>query len=208
MLHTRLCDVFGIEHPILNAPMGGGTSTAALAASVSEAGGLGMIGGTSIGGASWLRDEIKRAHDLTARPFGVGFISHLRGAAQLMDVAIEEGVRVIAHSFADPAPFMSAARAAEVTVLCQVRTVADALPGRRLRRRRHRRPGHRSRWPHRRRVRNAAPRSGGRRRRSTDSRDRCRRYRRWPWNCGRVDPRSGRRLDGNPLHRESRGGNF
>jgi nitronate monooxygenase len=106
--------------------MGGGTSTAALAASVSEAGGLGMIGGTSVGGASWLRDEIQRAHDLTDRPFGVGFISHFPGAAELMDVAIENGVRVIAHSFADPEPFMPAARGAGVTVLCQVRTVADA----------------------------------------------------------------------------------
>ena len=118
MLHTRLCDVFGIEHPILNAPMGGGTSTASLAASVSEAGGLGMIGGTSIGGASWLRDEIKHAHDLTDRPFGVGFISHFPGAAQLMDMAIEEGVRIVAHSFADPEPFMSAARATQTSRCC------------------------------------------------------------------------------------------
>jgi nitronate monooxygenase len=126
VLHTRLCDLFGIEHPILNAPMGGGMSSAGLAAGVSEAGGLGMIGGTSMGGASWLRDEIKRAQDLTDRPFGVGFISHFPGAAQLMDVATEAGVRIVAHSFADPAPFMAAAHDAGATVLCQVRTVADA----------------------------------------------------------------------------------
>ena len=46
MLHTRLCDLLGINHPILHAPMGG-TAVGALAAAVSNAGGLGMIGGTS-----------------------------------------------------------------------------------------------------------------------------------------------------------------
>ena len=50
VLHTRLCDLFGVEYPVLNAPMGGGDATARLAVAVSEAGGLGMIGGTTIGG--------------------------------------------------------------------------------------------------------------------------------------------------------------
>jgi nitronate monooxygenase len=49
-LHTPICDLFGIEHPILNAPMGGGDAPGALAAAVSEGGGLGMIGGTTVGG--------------------------------------------------------------------------------------------------------------------------------------------------------------
>lgn len=45
MLHTRLCDVFGVDYPVLNAPMGGGDAPGRLAAAVSEAGGLGLIGG-------------------------------------------------------------------------------------------------------------------------------------------------------------------
>ncbi len=58
MIHTQLCDLLAIEHPILNAPMGG-TATADLAAAVSMAGGFGMIGGTSPGGADWLRAQIQ-----------------------------------------------------------------------------------------------------------------------------------------------------
>jgi nitronate monooxygenase len=126
VLHTRLCDLFGIDHPVLNAPMGGGDAPALLAAAVSEAGGLGLIGGTTMGGAEWLVAQIRLARDLTDRPFGVGFISHLPNAAELMNVALHEGVRIIAHSFADPAPFVDAAHAAGAIVLCQVRTVDDA----------------------------------------------------------------------------------
>ncbi|MGZ4757347.1 MAG: nitronate monooxygenase, partial [Acidimicrobiia bacterium] len=79
MLHTRLCDLLGIEHPVLNAPMGGGDAPAELAAAVSEAGGLGLIGGTTVGGADWLVGQIRRARELTDRPFGVGLISHFPG---------------------------------------------------------------------------------------------------------------------------------
>ena len=125
-LHTPLCDVFDVEYPLLNAPMGGGDAPGELAAAVSEAGGLGLIGGTSFGGADWLISQIRRARDLTEHPIGVGLISHLPNAAQLMDVALAEGIRIIAHSFADPAPFMPAARAAGAVVLCQVRTVEGA----------------------------------------------------------------------------------
>lgn len=42
-LHSGICELFGVEHPILNAPMGGGDAPGRLAAAVSEAGGLGMI---------------------------------------------------------------------------------------------------------------------------------------------------------------------
>jgi len=54
MLSTRICDLFGIEHPVISAPMAM-TATAALAAAVSNAGGLGLIGGSSPNGAAWLR---------------------------------------------------------------------------------------------------------------------------------------------------------
>jgi len=126
MLQTRLCDVFAIDHPVLNAPMGGGDAPAELAAAVSEAGGLGLIGGTTIGGTEWLVAQIRRARELTDRPFGVGFISHLPGTAKLMDAALGEGVRIVAHSFADPAPFVEAAHDVGAIVVCQVRTVDGA----------------------------------------------------------------------------------
>jgi nitronate monooxygenase len=61
MLHTRICDMLGIEHSIISAPVSGGTAAAELAASVSEAGGFGLIGGMTRGGPEWLRRQRKRA---------------------------------------------------------------------------------------------------------------------------------------------------
>ena len=125
-IHTRLCDQLGITHPILNAPMGGGDAPAALAAAVSRAGGLGMIGGTTAGGPRWLVDEILRARDLTDRPIGVGLLSHRPDAWRLMNSALEHDIKVIAHSFADPTPFVAWAHEADALVICQVRTLDGA----------------------------------------------------------------------------------
>lgn len=126
MLRTRLCDLFGIDWPVLNAPMGGGDAPGELAAAVSGAGGLGLIGGTTRGGPEWLRAQIRRARELTDRPFGVGFVSHVPSTGQLMQAALDEGVRIIAHSFKDPGPFIEAAHGADALVLCQVRTLEGA----------------------------------------------------------------------------------
>jgi nitronate monooxygenase len=124
MLHTRLCDLFGIPHPILNAPMAG-TAGAELAAAVSEAGGLGIIGGSG-GDAAWLRGQIRAVRERTGKPFGVGFISFQPGLAELTAVAIAERVPVITHSFADPTPFVAEIHAAGILMVCQVQTVAQA----------------------------------------------------------------------------------
>jgi nitronate monooxygenase len=124
-VHTRLCDLLGITHPIVNAPMAG-PAKAELAAAVSEAGGLGLIGGSS-GNPEWLRQQIQATRERTSRPFGVGFISSFPGLDGLIAVAIEEGVAVIAHSFADPTPYVPAAHAAGILVLAQVQTVAQAV---------------------------------------------------------------------------------
>ena len=126
MLHTRICDLLAIEHPILSAPMAG-TANAALAAAVSEAGGLGLIGGSTPGGdAEWLRGQIRAVRERTTKPFGVGFISSAPGLAALTAVAIEERVPVIAHSFADPTPFVTEIHAAGLLMIAQVQTVAQA----------------------------------------------------------------------------------
>lgn len=125
MLHTRLCALLGIAHPILNAPMGG-TAGAALAAAVSAAGGFGMIGGTNPVGPDWLREQIRAARARTDRPFGVGLISSFAGVDDLVQVALEERVAAINHSFADPTPYVAAAHAAGVRVFAQVQTVALA----------------------------------------------------------------------------------
>jgi nitronate monooxygenase len=126
MITTPLCTLLGIERPILNASMAG-TATGALAAAVSEAGGFGMIGGTSSGGADWLREQIRIARSLTSRPFGVGFISSFPETAELAQVALDEGVAAINHSFADPTPFVDATHAAGAKLFVQVQTLELAI---------------------------------------------------------------------------------
>jgi nitronate monooxygenase len=126
MITTPLCALLGIERPILNASMAG-TATGALAAAVSEAGGFGMIGGTNPDGAAWVREQIRIARSLTARPFGVGFISSFPDTAELARVALDEGVAAINHSFADPTPFVAPAHAAGAKVFAQVQTLAQAV---------------------------------------------------------------------------------
>ncbi|HEY7294057.1 MAG TPA: nitronate monooxygenase, partial [Dehalococcoidia bacterium] len=90
------------------------------------AGGLGLIGGMALG-RDWLREQIRLVRERTDRPFGVGFISHwLPEFPELYQIAIEQRVPVIAHSFADPAPYMATARAIGAKVICQVRTLNEA----------------------------------------------------------------------------------
>jgi len=126
MLHTRICDLLGIEHPIISAPMGGGIAAANLTAAVSEAGGFGLIGGTTLHGPDWLRAQILAVRERTSRPFGVGFISSFPGLDELVQVALEERVMAVSHSFADPTPYVAAAQSAGVKVIAQVQTVAQA----------------------------------------------------------------------------------
>ncbi|EMI15889.1 2-nitropropane dioxygenase NPD [Rhodopirellula maiorica SM1] len=115
----------GIDHPILNAPMSR-TASAELAAAVSNAGGLGMIGGTTRGGADWLRQQIRSTRALTNRPFGVGFISSFSNVDELVQVALDERVSVINHSFSDPTPYVAAARDCGIQVFAQVQSLEHA----------------------------------------------------------------------------------
>ena len=73
-LKTPLCDVLGIEHPVIQAGMGwdsrGSTTPPKLVAAVSNAGGLGVIGGSPLQ-PEFIRERIRRTRDLTDRPFGV-----------------------------------------------------------------------------------------------------------------------------------------
>jgi len=72
VLHTRICGLFGIEHPILLGPMGSATG-AALAAAVSNAGGLGMIG--CVGRTpDWIARTAREIRERTDRPFGLNLL--------------------------------------------------------------------------------------------------------------------------------------
>ena len=122
-MKTTLCDRLGIEVPIILAALGGAHSPA-LAAAVSNAGGLGML---PLWGADidTLRRNIRETQALTARPFAVnlnaGFPQEDRLAA-----CLEEGVKVISFFWADPSRLVPVARAAGATVLHTVGNAADA----------------------------------------------------------------------------------
>ncbi len=72
VLHTKLCDLLGVEYPIILAGMGD-VSCAELAAAVSNAGGLGVLG-ASVWTLDQMRDEIRRTKELTDKPFGVDLL--------------------------------------------------------------------------------------------------------------------------------------
>jgi nitronate monooxygenase len=122
VLRTRLTDRFGLEHPIISAPMGvaaGGR----LAAAVSRAGGLGLIG-VGYADQNWLREQQDLASDARV---GVGFITFLLAInPRLLDIAIEARPAAICLTFADPAPYVARIRAAGVPLISQIQTLRDA----------------------------------------------------------------------------------
>ncbi len=124
MLHTRLCGLLGIEVAVVSAPMGPDLSGVELVATVSNAGGLGII---SFGAnpPDLLRREIRRVRDLTDKPFGVNIILHFP-ADEAVGVCLEERVPVLSFFWGDPSPYVERARAAGAKVVDQVAWVEAA----------------------------------------------------------------------------------
>jgi nitronate monooxygenase len=124
MIATRLTDVFGIEQPLVLAPMLRHAG-ASLATAVCEAGGLGTFAawpGSAVD-EQYVRDTIAAIRDATDRPFGAGFITHdLARSHRHLDVALEERVPVIVLSFDDPTAWIPVVHDGEARVICQVQT--------------------------------------------------------------------------------------
>ncbi|MCR9255583.1 MAG: nitronate monooxygenase [Alphaproteobacteria bacterium] len=123
---TRLTERLGLATPILSAPMafaGGGE----LAASVSAAGALGLIGG-GYGDGDWLDAQFEAAGN---QPVGCGFITwSLADQPALLDRVIAHAPKAVMLSFGDPAPFVPKVREAGAVAICQTQTMAhirDAL---------------------------------------------------------------------------------
>ena len=127
VIATRLNGLFGLRHPILLAPMGG-VSGGQLAAAVSNAGGLGLIG-AGYGDEDWLSRELAHIRTATHAPWGVGFItwSTPRSAVEL---ALNAGPAAVMLSFGDPQPLGALIREAGCKLLCQVQDVAGARAAR------------------------------------------------------------------------------
>lgn len=121
-IHTPLCDLFGIEHPVLLAPMAG-VSGGTLAAAVSRAGGLGLIGG-GYGDADWLARECDAAGDARV---GIGLITwSLAQQRHLLDQVLSRSPTALMLSFGDFQPFLADISATQTKLIVQVQTLAQA----------------------------------------------------------------------------------
>jgi nitronate monooxygenase len=121
-MKTEITEMFGITYPLILAPMSG-TSTAPLAAAVSQAGGLGMIG-TRIQGPDWLAQQIEVIQAATSSPFGIGFIQWVVDERpEMWEAALALRPRAISLSFGAPEVYIEKARMAGIQVIYQAQTV-------------------------------------------------------------------------------------
>ncbi|WP_199555518.1 NAD(P)H-dependent flavin oxidoreductase [Sandaracinobacteroides hominis] len=122
---NRLCDMLGIERPIIQAPMGW-IARSQLASAVSNAGGLGIIE-TSSGELDNIRIEIARMRELTDKPFGVNIAQAFVRDPDIVRFIIDQGVRFVTTSAGDPNRYCADLKAAGLTVFHVVPNLAGAL---------------------------------------------------------------------------------
>lgn len=123
-MKTKITELLGIEYPIIQ----GGMAWVAeyhLAAAVSEAGGLGIIGA---GGApaSFVREQIQKVKEMTEKPFGVNIMLMNPEADQIAQVVVEEGVKVVTTGAGNPGKYMAMWKEAGIKVIPVVASVALA----------------------------------------------------------------------------------
>ncbi|NPV28156.1 MAG: enoyl-[acyl-carrier-protein] reductase FabK [Firmicutes bacterium] len=124
MLKTPLCDLLEIEYPILQGGMAW-VATAELAAAVSQAGGLGIIGAGNAEPEA-VRAEIRKAKSLTSRPFGVNIYYMSPHVEELIDLVITERVPVITTGAGNPGKHLPRLKEAGIKVIPVVASVALA----------------------------------------------------------------------------------
>lgn len=123
-MKTKITELLGIEYPIIQ----GGMAWVAeyhLAAAVSEAGGLGIIGA---GGApaSFVREQIQKVKEITKKPFGVNIMLMNPEADQIAQAVVEEGVKVVTTGAGNPGKYMAMWKEAGIRVIPVVASVALA----------------------------------------------------------------------------------
>lgn len=123
-MKTKITELLGIEYPIIQ----GGMAWVAehrLAAAVSNAGGLGIIGAASAP-PEIVREEIRKCKELTDKPFGVNIMLLNPNAEEVAKIVVEEGVKVVTTGAGNPAKFMELWSNAGVKVIPVVASVAMA----------------------------------------------------------------------------------
>lgn len=123
-MKTRITELLGIEYPVIQ----GGMAWVAehhLAAAVSEAGGLGLIGAANAP-AEVVREEIRKTRELTEKPFGVNIMLMSPYADEIAKVVVEEGVKVVTTGAGNPGKYMKMWKDAGIIVIPVVASVALA----------------------------------------------------------------------------------
>ncbi|MEE1086936.1 MAG: enoyl-[acyl-carrier-protein] reductase FabK [Schaedlerella sp.] len=123
-MKTEVTKLLGIEYPVIQ----GGMAWVAeyhLAAAVSNAGGLGLIGAASAP-AEWVREQIREAGKLTDKPFGVNIMLMSPHADEVAKVIVEEGVKVVTTGAGSPEKYMKMWKEAGIKVIPVVASVALA----------------------------------------------------------------------------------
>ncbi len=124
MIKTEVCELLGIKYPIFQGGMAW-AGTGKLAGAVSQAGGLGIIGAGNMP-PEVLKEEIRKARDITDKPFGVNIMLLSPFASQIKDVVIEEKVPVVTTGAGNPGPFMKEFKKAGIKVIPVVASSALA----------------------------------------------------------------------------------
>lgn len=124
MIHTPLCELLGIEYPIVQGGMAW-AAAAELAAAVSNAGGLGVVGAGDRPPEA-VRHELRRARALTDRPLGANVPLFAAGVEDRLQVFIDEGVSVVTVGGGNAGPYLRPLQRAGIRVIPVVASVALA----------------------------------------------------------------------------------
>ncbi|MDH3208296.1 MAG: nitronate monooxygenase, partial [Gemmatimonadota bacterium] len=134
-MRTRITELFGIEHPIVQGGMHY-VGYAELAAAVSNAGGLGIVTGLTQPTPEDLAREIARCRDMTDRPFGVNItiLPTFKDIpyGEYLGVIIEGGVKIVETAGRNPEPHLPALKAAGIKVIHKCTSVRHALKAERI----------------------------------------------------------------------------
>jgi len=134
-MKTRITEMFGIQHPIIQGGMHF-VGLAEMAAAVSNAGGLGIITGLTQGTPEKLKDEIAKCRDMTDKPFGVNmtFLPSLTPPDYpgLFQVIVESGVKAVETAGNNPAEWLPMLKEADIKVIHKCTSVRHALKAERI----------------------------------------------------------------------------
>ena len=123
-MRTVLCDLLGIEYPILQGGMAW-VADASLASAVSNAGGLGIVAAMNAPG-EWLRNEIRATRERTSKPFGVNIMLMSPYVDEVAQVVLEEHVPVVTTGAGNPAKYLRSWVDAGINVIPVVPSTALA----------------------------------------------------------------------------------